>query len=305
MTDLRHLPVPPRMRPLYPGGPTVSTLSWGMWRMLGDDVRAARTLVEAALEAGITLLDTADIYGYKGDGGFGSAEVLLGRVLAEAPALRERMFLATKGGIIPGTPYDSSPAYLAQAIDASLTRLGVERVELWQVHRPDILTHPQEVARALDDAVASGKVGAVGVSNFTVAQVQALRRFLTVPLASVQPEFSALQLTPIEEGLLDDAMQHGTAVLAWSPLGGGRLLHPGTEREAAVAAALDEVAVAQGVSRSVAAYSWVMAHPAGAIPIVGTQQPARIAESVEAYRVRWTRAEWYRVLVASRGVRLP
>lgn len=311
MTETRLLPVPPRTRPLFPGGPEVSTLAWGMWRMTKGDVSDARARVEAALEAGITLLDTADIYGFTGgvgitpDTGFGNAESLLGRVIAEAPALRDRMFLATKGGIIPGTPYDSSAPYIARAIDASLARLQVERVDLWQVHRPDVLTHPQELARALEDAVASGKVGAVGVSNFTIAQVQALRRVLTVPLAALQPEFSPLELAPIESGLLDEAMQHGTAVLAWSPLGGGRLLAPSTDRERAVAAALDEIAATQGVSRGAVAYSWVMAHPAGAIPIVGTQQPARIAESVEAYRMRWTRADWYRVLVASRGVRLP
>lgn len=283
----------------------VSTLSWGMWRMTGEDVAEARRLVEAALEAGITLLDTADIYGYSSPSGFGGSERLLGRVLAQAPGLRERMVLATKGGIIPGTPYDSSAAYVAEAIDASLARLGVERVELWQVHRPDILTHPQELARTLENAVASGKVGAVGVSNFTPAQVAALRTLLTVPLASLQPEFSPLCLEPMENGLFDEAMVHGTAVLAWSPLGGGRVMAPGTPREEAVAAVLDRVAAAHGVSRSAAAYSWVMAHPVGAIPIVGSQQPARIAEAVDAYRVRWTRGDWYAVQVASRGVRLP
>ena len=305
MSEPRWLPAPPRTRPLFPGGPEVSTLSWGMWRMTGDDVTEARRLVEAALEAGITLLDTADIYGYSSPSGFGGAERLLGRVLAQAPGLRERMVLATKGGIIPGTPYDSSAAYVAEAIDASLARLKVERVELWQVHRPDILTHPQELARTLENAVASGKVGAVGVSNFTPAQVAALRALLTVPLASLQPEFSPLCLEPMENGLFDEAMVHGTAVLAWSPLGGGRVMAPGTPREEAVAAALDVVAAAHGVSRSAAAYSWVMAHPVGAIPIVGSQQPARLAEAVDAYRVRWTRGDWYAVQVASRGVRLP
>ncbi|MBU6367652.1 MAG: aldo/keto reductase [Gemmatimonadetes bacterium] len=305
MSEPRWLPAPPRTRPLFPGGPMVSTLSWGMWRMTGEDVAEARRLVEAALEAGITLLDTAGIYGYSSPSGFGGSERLLGRVLAQAPGLRERMVLATKGGIIPGTPYDSSAAYVAEAIDASLERLGVERVQLWQVHRPDILTHPQELARTLENAVASGKVAAVGVSNFTPAQVAALRTLLTVPLASLQPEFSPLHLEPMENGLFDEAMVYGTAVLAWSPLGGGRVMAPGTPREEAVAAALDVVAAAHGVSRSAAAYSWVMAHPVGAIPIVGSQQPARIAEAVDAYRVRWTRADWYKVLVASRGVRLP
>jgi predicted oxidoreductase len=276
-----------------------------MWRFRGDNVSAARTLVEAALEAGITLLDTADIYGPDNGEPFGAAERLLGRVLAEAPQLRARMVLASKGGIVIGTPYDSSAAYVAEAIDASLARMGVEQIDLWQIHRPDILTHPQELARALEDAVKCGKVGAVGVSNFTPAQTAALAHYLTVPLASIQPEFSALQFEPIENGLLDMAMTLGCAVLAWSPLGQGRIAQPTSHREHAVANALGEVAEAHGVSRTAAAYSWLMAHPACAIPIVGSQRPARIAEAADALKVRWTRADWYKVLIASREEPLP
>jgi len=134
-----------------------------MWRFRGDDVAAARSLVLAALDAGVTLFDTADIYGPDNGEGFGASEALLGRVLAETPGLASRMVIATKGGIVIGTPYNSSATYLASAIDASLTRLGVEHVALWQIHRPDILTHPAEVARALEAAHAAGKIGAVGV----------------------------------------------------------------------------------------------------------------------------------------------
>lgn len=305
MSEARHLPSPPRTRRLGPNGPEVSALAWGMWRFRGDDVAAARGLVEAALDAGITLLDTADVYGPDNGEPFGASERLLGAVLADAPELRDRMVLASKGGIVIGTPYDSSAAYVGEAIDASLARMGVEHIDLWQIHRPDILTHPQELARALEDAVKSGKVGAVGVSNFSPAQTAALVHHLTIPLASIQPEFSALQLEPIENGLLDQAMTTGCAVLAWSPLGQGRIARPSGHRELAVAQALDAVAEAHGVSRTAAAYSWIMAHPCGAIPIVGSQQVARIAEAADALEVRWTRADWYKVLIASRGEPLP
>ena len=97
----------------------------------------------------------------------------------------------------------------------------------------------------------------------------------------------------------------GLTPLAWSPLGGGRLAAPETPRDKAVAAALDVVAEAQGVSRTVAAYSWLMAHPAGIIPIIGSQNALRIAEGAAALSVRWTRTDWYAVLVAARGERLP
>jgi predicted oxidoreductase len=276
-----------------------------MWRFAGEDLDAAEARVNAALDAGVTLFDTADIYGPDNGEQFGSAEALLGRVLARSPALAQRMVIATKGGISMGVPYDSSAPYLTSAIDASLQRLGVERVALWQIHRPDMLTHPAESARALADAHAAGKIGAVGVSNFKPAQVEALAAHLPLPIASTQPEFSPLAVAPLTNGVLDQAIARGMTVLAWSPLGGGRLGDPKTPTARAVAALLDAKAAVTGVSRAAAAYSWIMAHPARPIPIVGTQTPARIAEIPDAYRPRWTRADWYQVLVASMGEPLP
>lgn len=304
---MSELSLPPATRPLGHSGLTISPLAWGMWRLVeaGCDAAATVRLVHAALDAGITLLDTADIYGFDGSGGFGGAEALLGAALARDPALKGRFVLASKGGIRPPLPYDQSPGYLAQAIDASLARLGVERIDLWQVHRPDILAHPQEVARALDAALAAGKIGALGVSNFTMPQIEALAHFLGTPLASTQPEISPLRIDCLENGELDQAMRLGLAVLAWSPLGGGRLVASDDARSRAVAAALDAVALDRGVPRSTAIYSWLMAHPAGIVPIVGSQNPARIAEAAQALRLRWTRQEWYAVLVAARGGPLP
>lgn len=278
----------------------VSPIAWGMWRFAGNDVTTARALIEAALAAGITLFDTADIYGVGTPGGFGSAEALLGRVLAEAPALGEHMVLATKGGIIPGIPYDSGADYLAAALDASLARLGIDHVDLWQVHRPDLMTHPEELAKTLTRMIESGKTRAVGVSNFSPSQTRALQAWLPFPLASHQPEFSAFHTQPLRDGILDQAMERDMAVLAWSPLGGGRLNGDG-----AVAALLDAKAQENGASRAAAALAWIMAHPARAIPILGTQTPARIAEASRAFDILWTRAKWYAVLEASTGERLP
>lgn len=301
------LPAPPATRSLGASGIEVSSIAWGMWRFAegGRSAADAAKLVRAALDAGITLLDTADIYGFDGQGGFGDAEALLGEVLGADGSLRDRMVLATKGGIRPPLPYDQSPEYVAQAIDDTLRRLRIDTIDLWQVHRPDILAHPQEVARALEDAVASGKVRALGVSNYTAAQVDALAAFLGQPLATTQPEISPLRIEPFENGELDQAIRLKLTPLAWSPLGGGRLLAPETPRDNAVAAELDRAAQAHGVSRSVAAYSWLMAHPAEIIPIVGSQSAGRIAEAAQALTVRWTRQDWYAVLVAARGERLP
>jgi predicted oxidoreductase len=302
---MSFLPSPDITTRLGPDGKVVSRLAWGMWRFAEGGASAPQERVEAALEAGITLFDTADIYGFDGAKGFGDAETLLGKVFAASPHLRDKMTLATKGGILPPLPYDQSRPYVMEALESSLSRLGTDHVDLWQVHRPDLLTHPQELARTLEDMVTSGKVGAIGVSNFTTSHIAALTHFLTRPLATLQPEFSALEITPVENGVLDQAMQIGAAVLAWSPLGQGRIAAPTNARETAVANALDAVATMHSVSRTAAAYSWIMAHPVGAIPIVGSQQVERIADAANAFKVRWTRESWYKVLVAARQVPLP
>jgi predicted oxidoreductase len=298
------LPAPPRTRLLGKSGIEVSSLAWGTWRFAGLEMSAARAAIDAALGAGITLFDTADIYGF-GEQGFGMAEQLLGRVFAEAPGIRDRITLATKGGATPPTPYDSSAAYLTGAIDNSLMRLGTDHIDLWQIHRPDILTHPHEIARAVQDAHDAGKIRAFGVSNFTTAQISTLAQFSNVPIVSTQPELSPLCIRTMENGELDQAMAMDLAVLAWSPLGGGRIGDPTTISEQNVAAALSGVAAAHGVSRTAAAYGWIMAHPARPIPIIGSQNPARIAEAADAFKVIWSRADWYNVLVASRGAALP
>mgnify|MGYP002779888887 CR=1 FL=1 len=286
---------------------SVPPMAWGMWRFRGDDVRAARERVEAALEAGFTLLDTADVYGPDNGEPFGAAEALLGRVLAEAPPLRERMVLASKGGIEIGSPYNSSAAYLERAVEDSLRRMGVERIDLYQIHRPDTLTHPAEVAATLERLRAAGKIGEAGLSNHTAAQVAALQACLPFPLAAVQIEFSPLVVEPLYDGTLDQAQELGVAVLAWSPLAGGRLgdsLTADTRAEA-VRTALDAVAARAGVSRTAVAYAWLLMHPARPIPIVGSQRVERIREAAAALEVSLSRAEWYEVLTAARGKPLP
>jgi len=305
---MSELPPIPPTRSLGKSGIVTSSMAWGMWRFAGRSVAEARTLVDAAFASGITLFDTADIYGFDGNGGFGDAETLLGEVFAEDRGARDRMLLATKGGITPPVPYDSSASYLESALDASLRRLRTDRIDLYQIHRPDILSHPHELVRFAQKAYTVGKIGAFGISNFTPAQTRTLHALMPahgIPLSTIQPEISALAIEAIEDGTLDGAIEYNLASLAWSPLGGGRIANPETDRDHAVAAALDAVATAHGVSRTATAYAWLMAHPSQPIPIVGSQHAARIAEAADAYRVRWTRETWYSVFVASRGIPLP
>lgn len=303
-------PTPDTRLPLGRSGLEVAPLGWGTWRLAGADAASARVRLEAALEVSGTLIDSADVYGYRRGTGFGEAERILGAVLREAPALRARMVLATKAGIAPRTPYNSTLTYLLQACEASLRRLGVECIDLWQIHRPDLLAHPGEVARAFERLHRDGKIRAAGVSNYSAAQFEALRGQLGFELASVQNEFSPLATGALTDGTMDAALQYGTAVLAWSPLAQGALAaepQSGGERAraAAVIAALDAVASRAGVHRTAVAYAWIMAHPARPIPLVGSQDPDRIRAARSAFAVQLTREEWYQILVAARGERMP
>ena len=292
---------PRRLGSLAPIGP----IAYGQWRYTTADRDAARALVETAVDAGMNLIDTADVYGLDWGGtAFGQVEELLGQVLAGAPALRERIVLATKGGIRPPVPYDSSASGLRAACEDSLRRLQVDVIDLYQVHRPDMFTHPAEVAATMAALREEGKIREVGVSNHTPAQVAALQAHLPFPLASNQPEYSAAHLDPLRDGTLDACMRDGITPLAWSPLAGGRLA-TGEGVRPELLTALDEIAEREGVERSHVALAFVLAHPSAPVAIIGSQNPERIVASTTALTVHLDRADVYRIVQASEGVPLP
>lgn len=283
----------------------VGPLAFGTWRFVHGDISAARAALHAALDTGMRLVDTADVYGLDwGGAGFGAVEELLGAVLGEDPGLRDRIVLATKGGIVPGVPYDSSPGYLRQACEASLRRLGVDHVDLYQLHRPDLFTHPATVAEALGELRSAGLVREVGVSNHTPTQHDALAAHLPFPLMTTQPELSLVHLAPMRDGTLDRCMREGTVPLAWSPLGQGALV-TGDGVPPALVAVIDELAGREGVDRAAVAVAFVLAHPSRPVAIVGSQDPARIRALGTATAVHLTRADVYRLIEASEGVPLP
>ncbi len=283
----------------------VGPLAFGCWRFTHDDVAHAQRVLEAALDAGMTLVDTADVYGLDfGGTGFGQNESLLGRVLAQAPGLRDRMVLATKGGIVPPVPYDSSPAALRAACEASLRRLQVDVIDLYQVHRPDLFAHPADVAETLLALRDEGKIRAIGVSNHTVAQHAALEAHLGEPLATSQPELSVTHLDPMRDGVLDHCMATGAVPLAWSPLAGGTLAS-GDGAPAAVVEVLDRLADRGGVTRADVAVAFVLAHPSRPVAILGSQDPDRLAAAPAALDVALDRADVYELVVASEGRPLP
>ena len=280
-------------------------LGVGCWRFLARPDDQLRAVLETGLDLGMNLVDTADIYGL-GWGGqaFGEAEENLGRILAGAPHLRDRMVLATKGGIIPGVPYNSGPDAITAACEASLRRLRTDVIDLYQIHRPDMLTHPAELAGALSALRAAGKIREAGVSNFTPRQHEALAAHLPFSLATTQPEYSAAHLAPLRDGTFDLCMRDGVLPLAWSPLGGGRLADgAGTRPE--LLAVLDRLAEREGVERATIAAAFVLAHPARPVALLGTQRPERLAQLAASTGVRLDRNDVYDVIEASEGARLP
>jgi len=283
----------------------IGPIGFGCWRFTSSSDAHNTALISTALDLGMNLIDTSDVYGLDwGGSGFGSCEEALGRVLDGTPSLRERMVLATKGGIIPGVPYDSSGAYLIAACEASLRRLGVDYVDLYQVHRPDMFTHPEEIAVAFASLRDRGLVSMFGVSNYTPSQTMALSAYVEEPLVSTQPEFSCATLAPLRDGTLDLCMEEGITPLAWSPLAGGRLA-TGHGLRPDLLSVLDELAEREGVSRAAIAIAFVLAHPADAVALVGTQTPERLTELVASTRVQLSRTDVYRIVVASDGVPLP
>lgn len=294
-------PSPRRLGSLGEVGP----LAYGQWRYVTDDVAEAGALLDTALDAGLNLVDTADVYGLDWGGtGFGAAEELLGRVLAADPGRRDRMVLATKGGILPPIPYDSSPTRLRQAVEDSLRRLQTDTIDLYQIHRPDMLTHPADVAATLTALREAGLLREVGVSNHTPAQVDALQRHLPFPLVTNQPEYSALHLDPLRDGTFDACQRDGVTPLVWSPLAGGRLA-TGDGVNPELLGRLDQLAEREGVDRGTLALAFALAHPARPIAIIGTQRADRITGSLRALDVTLDRADVYAVIQASEGRPLP
>jgi predicted oxidoreductase len=269
----------------------------------------------AAYEAGYTLFDTADIYCR------GMCETALGGALKRVKGMRDRILVATKCGIRfggdpePDSPhrYDFSVEHIIWSAEQSLLRLGIETIDLYQLHRPDLLMNPPEIAGAFDKLKRAGKVREFGVSNFSPSFVSALQAHVPFPLIVNQVEIHINRLDPFVDGTLDQCIERNITPLSWSPLAGGwlgagRTLAPDApdrQRRQKVLDTLDVVAAAHGVSRTVVALAWLLKHPSNIIPIVGSASPENIVEATKADDVDLTRDEWYQILLASRGKALP
>lgn len=283
----------------------VGPIGFGCWRFTNENLAQSRSVLETALDLGMNLVDTADVYGFDWGGqGWGENENLLGKLLAESPPLRGRMVLATKGGIRPPLPYNSGSEYLTSAVHSSLKRLAVEYVDLYMIHRPDMYTHPEELAGTLTKLREAGKVLEFGVSNHAPSQTDALQRHLDFPLVADQMEFSLTHLDPMRDGVLDRCMRENVTPLPWSPLAGGSLA-TGEDLSPELLTKMDELAERENVSRATLALAWILAHPSQPVPLLGTQNQNRLESQALAVNVNLDREDVYALFQASDGQPLP
>lgn len=297
-----------------PNGRSLSRMAYGVWRLSeaqDSSVNANLARIDACLAQGITTFDHADIYGdYR-------CEALFGEAIKARPSLKDRIEIVTKTDIMllssqwPDTRvkhYDTSPAHVKASVDRSLSRIGVDVIDLLLIHRPDPLMDAQALGECLDGLIDSGKLRGVGVSNFMPWDVDLLQSSMKHPLQTNQLELSLLHTAPFINGQLAHAQQHRMPVMAWSPLGGGRLhSQAATAGTAAarLAPKLTELAQASGTDTTAVAMAWLMHHPVQILPVMGTNQLERIGRFGDAARVPMDRQTWYELYELANGHEVP
>ncbi|WP_436399524.1 aldo/keto reductase [Roseobacter sp. S98] len=281
----------------------MSRIVYGMWRIADDsDTSPAhvRAKIDACLEQGITTMDQADIYG-----GY-VAEEVLGACLKQSPGLRDQLEIVTKCDIVAPIGkysdrrvkyYDTSAAHITASVEASLAYMGIDHIDLLLIHRPDPMMDASETGGALDALIASGKIRNAGVSNFRPWDWDLLQSAMTNKLVTNQIELSLGARDSYTNGDLAHLQMHGIKPMAWSPLGGGSLMTEAGD----LATRMDAVAAAQGVDRAAVAVAWLLAHPAGILPVMGTNTLSRIATFSDAFKVEMDRQTWFELYEAANG----
>jgi predicted oxidoreductase len=280
-------------RHLHLQGPKLSRIVAGAWRWNSGDVTK---LIQTSLEVGITSFDHADIYGdYENEKIFGNA-------LKKVSVRRQELQLITKCGIKlmsskqPNTwvkHYDTSKEHIIESVENSLKNLGTDHLDLLLIHRPDPLMDCEEVSEAFGLLKQNGKVLHFGVSNFTATQFEMLQSFLPFPLVTNQVEISLGKLDCMKDGTLDVLAKHKASPMAWSPLGGGKLM----SSTAGLWAGKDKYSATE----TQLSLAWLLRHPSKMFPVIGTTQMERIIESAKAVEIILDRQDWFDMLKAATG----
>lgn len=297
-----------------PNGHSLSQMAYGVWRLseaVDTSVNANLARIDACLAQGITTFDHADIYGdYR-------CESLFGEAIKARPSLRDQIEVVTKTDIMllsqqwPTTRvkhYDTTPAHVTASVERSLQRIGVEVIDLLLIHRPDPLCDASALGACLDRLIDSGKVRGVGVSNFMSWDVDLLQSRMKHRLQTNQLELSLLHTAPFINGQIAHAQQHHMPVMAWSPLGGGRLHTEAMQAGSAAARLsprLQALANASGTNTTAVAMAWLMHHPVGVLPVMGSNQLERIAAFQQALQVPMDRQTWFELYELANGHEVP
>ena len=300
---------------------------WGPETVLdASHEKQARDFIDTALELGINFFDHANIYAR------GRAEDVFGRILKERPSLRDQLILQSKVGIRwandpAGTPqrFDFSYEHIIEATEAILRRLNTTHLDILLLHRPDPLAEGEDVARAFAQLKQAGKVRYFGVSNQNRFQMDYLQHFLPDPLVVNQLEMNLLhhgfaeagisfnQASPGYpdgwEGMLEYCRLKGVSLQAWSPLARGVLTGGDLSKQSLAvqktAALVKAMASAHQVSGEAIVLAWLMRHPAGIQPVLGTSRGDRLRACAESVKVKLSREEWYRLFETARGASMP
>jgi predicted oxidoreductase len=287
-------------RRIHKEGPEFSRIISGAWRWNLEESKIDQ-LIKASIDSGITTFDHADIYGDHGN------EEIFGNVLKKTPALREKMEIVTKVGIKfssgrrPKTwvkHYDTSKEHILWTADNSLKMLNTDRVDVLLIHRPDPLLNPEDVAEAFSTLKKSGKVLNFGVSNFTPTQFEMLQSYLPFPLVTNQLEISLTYHVPLFDGSLDALMKHRVAPMAWSPLGGGKLIKEGSQE-------MFNKMSKYGATQTQLSLAWLLRHPSNIFPVIGTTKPERITEAAKAVDIKLDIQDWFEMLLVVQGKEMP
>lgn len=277
-------------------------MKWGKWGAHYNTAQYLR-MIEQCLETGVTSFDHADIYGNY------TTELEFGLALKEIPSLRQQMQLITKCGICMVATdrpahqikhYNTSRQHIIESAEQSLRNLHTDFIDLLLIHRPDSLLDPIEIAEAFQHLKNTGKVLHFGVSNFSASQVSLLHSFFPVEVNQV--EISILHTEALNNGVLDQCIREKIMPQSWSPLGGGILNGVADDERSRRIMAVAEILgdkYAAGFDQVLLA--WLMKHPAGIVPVLGTTKPDRIKDALLSKSIDLTRQEWYMLLRAATG----
>ncbi|MBO9607649.1 MAG: aldo/keto reductase family oxidoreductase [Paenibacillaceae bacterium] len=291
----------------------VPVIAVGCMRMNALSGAEAEKFVRTAMELGANFFEHADIYGG------GKCEEIFADAIHRNGNNREQIILQSKCGIRKGS-FDFSKEHILASVDGILQRLRTDYLDVLLLHRPDALVEPEEVAEAFDLLERSGKVRHFGVSNQKPMQIELLKKFVKQPLVANQLQLSITNATMISNGInvnmenesavdrdgsiLDYCRLHDITIQPWSPFQYGFFegVFLGSDKFPALNRKIDEVAARYGVSNTTIAIAWLLRHPANMQPVIGTMNPERLRDCVQASDIRLTREEWYDIYRAAGNI---